>query len=191
MKIRYVKAETSASVLARRNYGKRTSQDGRADVETVDSAQKSQGEVTKQMCAKLYNYKRLFMLQMALLDLSFCTMFLDLAASLRVFSRAGKSAFVTAEEYHHTVNNLGAGVGSQWPPPSKTKLQEAIYRQRVGNHLLCKMNSVCTGLAFEHACFGLSKWSAFITNYEIPEAEVLSKVNRKMPVCAHCNERQE
>lgn len=77
-------------------------------METVDSAQKSQGEVTKQMCAKLYNYKRIFMLQMALSALSFCTMFLDLGASLRGFNRAGGSAFVMAVEYHHTLNNLGA-----------------------------------------------------------------------------------
>lgn len=123
----------------------------------------------EQMCAELCNYERIFMLQTAPSASGFCTRFLDLGASPRASGRAGKSAFVMVEEHRHMANNLGAGSAASGCLLQRNKPQEAIYRQLVGNRSLCKMNSICTGLAFERACFGLSKWRSFITNREIPE----------------------
>lgn len=66
MRIQYVNAMTSASARTRRNYGKGPRSKGRADVGIVDRAQEPQGEVTKQMCAILYNHKRIFTIQTVL-----------------------------------------------------------------------------------------------------------------------------
>lgn len=78
-------------------------------METVDSAEKSQGEVTQQMRAVFYDYPRIFMLQTVISSSSCGTVFLHSDASPRVCSRAGKSAFVRVEVYHHhMVNNSGA-----------------------------------------------------------------------------------
>lgn len=84
-------------------------------------------------------------------------------------SRARKSAFVTVEKHHHTVNNLGAGSAAGGRLLQKISRKKQFPGNLWGNHLLCKMNSFCTGLAFERACFGLFKWRSSITRYEVPE----------------------
>lgn len=108
MKIQCLKAKTSDNTRIRRNYGKGPCGKGRADVERVDSAEKSLGEVTQQMRAMFYDYQRIFMTQTVLSASSCGTVFLHSDASPRVRSRAGKSAFVRVEVYCHMVNNSGA-----------------------------------------------------------------------------------